>query len=145
MSNIQKFSIFADMKKVLFLLLSVLLLAGCGSRQSMKITDPAERAAMRTRDESCSAKEAFSLKGLKLALNVVSQVKPKTLVADYKEALSLSTETKSLARTRGAFESVKQAKSSEYNPGLTLYCSLMLVAFVLIVLGKVIYALFHND
>ena len=133
------------MKKIIILLLTVLAMVGCGSKKSLKVTDPAERAAMRTRVDSCSVREAFGAKGCRIAFNVVSQVKPKALKADYKEALSLSTETKTLARARGAFATVKETKSEIYNPGLTVYCTVMLVAFVLIVLGKVVYALFHND
>lgn len=133
------------MKKIIILLLAVLAVVGCGSKKSLKVTDPAERAAMRTRVDSCTVKEAFGAKGRKIAFNVASQVKPKTLKADYKEALSLSTETKSLAKARGAFATVKETKADQYNPGLTIYCTVMFIAFVLIVLGKVIYALFHND
>ena len=40
---------------------------------------------------------------------------------------------------------VVASEAGEYNPGLTIYCTLMMVTFVLIVIGKVIYALFHND
>ena len=133
------------MKKIVILLLTVLAVVGCGSKKSLKVTDPAERAAMRTRVDSCSVREAFGAKGCKIAFNVVSQVKPKAFVADYKEALSLSTETKSMEKVKGAFATVKETKSGIYNPGLTIYCTVMLIAFVLIVLGKVVFALIHND
>ena len=133
------------MKKIFFLLLAVLTFAGCGNRQSLKVTDPAEKAAMRTRDASCPVNEVFSAKGLKIAFNVVNQVKPKALVSDFKEAYGISEETKTLARVKGAYASVKETRAGEYNPGLTIYCTVMIIAFVLIVLGKVVYALFHND
>lgn len=133
------------MKKIIILLLAVLAVAGCGAKKSIKVTDPAERAAMRTRDASCPVGEAFSPKGLKIALNVAGQIKPKALVADYREAVGESTETKALAKVKGAYNSVKETRAGEYNPGLTIYCTLMFIAFVLIVLGKVVYALFHND
>ena len=133
------------MKKIVILLLTVLAVVGCGSKKSLKVNDPAERAAMRTRVDSCSVREAFGAKGCKIAFNVVSQVKPKAFVADYKEALSLSTETKSMEKVKGAFATVKETKSGIYNPGLTIYCTVMLIAFVLIVLGKVVFALFHNE
>lgn len=133
------------MKKIIILLLAVLAMVGCGSKKSLKVTDPAERAAMRTRVDSCSVREAFGAKGCRIAFNVVSQVKPKALVSDYKEALSLSTQTGTMEKVKEAFATVKETKSEIYNPGLTVYCTVMLVAFVLIVLGKVVYALFHND
>ena len=133
------------MKKIIILLLTVLAMVGCGSKKSLKVTDPAERAAMRTRVDSCSVREAFGAKGCRIAFNVVSQVKPKALVSDYKEALSLSTQTGTMEKVKEAFATVKETKSEIYNPGLTVYCTVMLVAFVLIVLGKVVYALFHND
>ena len=120
-------------------------MVGGGSKKSLKVTDPAERAAMRTRVDSCSVREAFGAKGCRIAFNVVSQVKPKVLVSDYKEALSLSTQTGTMEKVKEAFATVKETKSEIYNPGLTVYCTVMLVAFVPIVLGKVVYALFHND
>ena len=133
------------MKRIIILLLAVLAVVGCGSKQSLRVTDPAERAAMRTRVDSCTVKEAFGAKGRRIAFDVSSKVKPKALAADFKEAMGQSTETKILAKAKGAFASVKEAKAEEYNPGLTVYCTIMIIAFVLIVLGKVIYALFHND
>ena len=133
------------MKKIILLLITITTIVGCGSRKSLNVTDPAEREAMRTRVDSCTVKEAFGAKGLKIAFNITDQVKPKSLVTDYKEALSLSTETKPMAKARGALSTVKETKSEIYNPGLTIYCTVMLIAFVLIVLGKVLFALFHND
>lgn len=133
------------MKKIIILLLLVLAVIGCGSKKSLQVSDPAKREAMRTRVDSCSFREAFGAKGCKITFNVVSQIKPKDLLADYKEALSLSTETKSMEKVKGAFDTVKESKSEIYNPGLTIYCTVMLIAFVLIVLGKVVYAFFHND
>lgn len=133
------------MKRTIILLLAVLALVGCGGRKSLKVTDPAERIAMRTRDASCPIDSVFTAKGRKITFDIVGQVKPKALVADYKEALNLSTETRTMARAKGAYASVKETKAEEYNPGLTIYCTIMIIAFVLIVLGKVIYALFHND
>ena len=102
------------MRKIIILLLAILAMVGCGSKKSLKVTAPAERAAMRTRVDSCSVPEAFGAKGCKIAFNVISQVKPKALVSDYKEALSLSTETGTMEKVKGAFATVKETKSGIY-------------------------------
>lgn len=133
------------MKKVILILLALLALTGCGKKGSLKVTDPAERAAMRTRDTSCPYDSVLTAKGLKITFNVISQIKPKKLAADYKEAKLASAETKPIAQMKDAYATVKKDQAEVYNPGLTIYCTVMFIAFVLIVLGRVIYALFHND
>lgn len=133
------------MKKLITILLAVLALTGCGQKTSLKVDDPAARAAMRTRDASCPIDEVLSAKGMKATLNIFGEIKPKALLTDYRQALSVSEETKSMARAKDAFEAVRKDHAGEYNPGLTLYSTIMFLAFVVIVLFKTFRAIFKNS
>lgn len=133
------------MKRLVAIILAVLTLAGCGSRTSIKVNDPSERAALRTRDASCPAGDVLSAKGLKTTLDVFGEIKPKAFLKDYRQAASVSEETKAAAKVRGAFETVKEEHSGEYNPSLTLYSTIMFLAFFVIVVIKTIRAIFKNS
>lgn len=133
------------MKKLVTILLAVLALTGCGQKTSLKVDDPAARAAMRTRDASCPVDEVLSAKGMKATLNIFGEIKPKALVSDFKAAKATSEETKSLAKAKDAYATVQKDHAGEYNPGLTLYSTIMFLAFVVIVLFKTFRAIFKNS
>lgn len=133
------------MKRTIALLLAVLALVGCGKKVSLKVEDPARRAEMRTRDAACPVDSVLTSKGLKTTLNIVDQFRPKALAADFKAAGKASAEEKQLARMKDAYATVKKDHADDYSADLTLYMSLMIIAFVVIVLFKTIRAIFKND
>ena len=130
------------MKRILALFLAVLTIAGCGR---LKVDDPAERAALRTRDASCPIESVFSAQGLKTTLSIAGRIKPGRLLDDYKQARTVCEQTKPLAKAKEAFAKVKEEKAGEYSPGLTLYSTIMFLAFIVIVLAKTGLAIFKND
>ena len=133
------------MKRYLLIILAVLVCAGCSSKKSLKVEDPAERAAMRTRHDTCTVGSAFSPKGLAIAFDVARQVKPKAFKKDMKEARAASAEEKPLAKIKDAFSTVQKEHSEEYNPGLTLYSMATILVFVILMIFKIIRAIFKND
>lgn len=133
------------MKRYLLIILALLALTGCaGKKHSLKVTDPAERAALRTRDASCPIDSIFSAKAVKTTFNVVGQVKPKALVEDFKAAQD-TTIVKPVERAKTAYASVKELRAGEYSPGLTIYSAAIVLLFVIMMLVKILRALFKND
>ncbi|MCF0165618.1 MAG: hypothetical protein HUJ89_00325 [Bacteroidales bacterium] len=133
------------MKRFLLVLLAVTLLAGCGGKKSLKVEDPVQRAALRTRDTECPVDSLFTAKGVKTAFSVFSQVKPKAFIRDFKEAQSDTTALKPLEKIRASYAAVKEEHSTEYSPGLTIYSTIIFLVFIFLTLFKVIRAIFKND
>lgn len=134
------------MKKYIIILIAAVLFAGCGGKkQSLKVEDPAERAALRTRDASCPIDSIFTSDGAATAFQVFSKVRPKAFLKDFREAESALTDVKPSDRFKEAYASVKKDHAEEYNPGLTIYCTVIVLFFVVLVLFKVIRAIFKND
>lgn len=132
------------MKKYLLILFAILVCAGCGKKQSLKVEDPAVRESMRTRDENCPIDSLFTRKGVRTSFDVFSHVKPKVFINDFKAAQD-STVTKPLARMKGAYATVEKEHAGDYNPGLTIYSIVIIIVFVALMLFKIIRAIFKND
>ena len=134
------------MKRYLVVFLTLLLLVGCGGKKSLKVEDPAQRAALRTRDTECPIDSLFTSRGVKTAFNVFSQVKPKAFIRDFKEARSkVDPSLKFLEKIKTAYGAVKEEHSKEYSPGLTIYSTIIFLVFIILTLFKVIRAIFKND
>ena len=130
------------MKRIIIIFLAVLALAGCSR---LKVEDPARRAELRTRDSLCPIDSVIGPAGLKTTFSIVGQVKPAALASDFKEARAVSKETKAMAKVKDAYAIVKKEHSEEYNPGLTLYCSIMFLVFIVVALTKTVRAIFKNN
>lgn len=133
------------MKRLIAILLAILALAGCGKKTSLKIEDPAQRAALRTRDASIPVDKVLSAEGLKTTFNILGEIKPKALVSDFKAANAASEETKALAKAKDAYATVQKDHAEDYNPGLTIYSTVMFLMFIVIVTIKTIRAIFKNS
>lgn len=133
------------MKKLVVLLLAVLALASCGKKESIKVTDPDEIQALRTRDASCPVDSVLSPEGAKIIFNVVGRVKPKAFVSDFFNAKKVSEKDKSMEKIKEAYSVVKETKAQEYSPGLTIYASVMIVLFVIFMLLRLFRAIFKNN
>lgn len=134
------------MKRYLLILLAVLVCAGCGGKKkSLKVEDPVQRAALRTRDASCPIDSMFTSNALGKTFDIVGQVKPKALFTDFKEAMSDTSSVKPLEKVKNSWSSVKAEHSEEYSSGLTVYSTVIVLLFVFLLLFKVIRAIFKND
>ena len=139
------FNKFAVMKRITVILLAILTLAGCSGGKSLKVTQPEERAALRTRDASCPIDSVFTSASLETTFNIAGRIKPKALISDFKEAQSLSQETKETAKIKESYRKVKEEHSSDYSPALTIYMTIMLLVLIVIIVAKTARALFKNN
>ena len=133
------------MKRIVIILLAILTLAGCSDGKSLKVTQPEQRAALRTRDASCPIDSVFTGASLKTTFNIVDRIKPKALVSDFIEAQSLSQEARKFDKAKESYLKVKEEHSSDYSPALTIYMTIMLLALIVIIIVKTARALFKNS
>ena len=132
------------MKRILYILIALAALCSCGGK-SLKVTDPAERQALRTRDAAeCPADSLFTAKTVEITLGITDRIKPKALLSDFRQSMAESEQEKPVEKVKEAYASVKSAHSAEYGPGLTLYCAVMLVALVVVIIVKIFKALFKK-
>ena len=132
-------------KRITAILLTILALAGCSTGKSLKVTDPVQRDALRTRNATCPIDSVFTGASLKTTFNIVSRIKPGALISDFKEAQSLSQETKEVDKVRESYRKVKEVHSADYSPALTIYMTIMLLALIVIIIVKTARALFKNN
>ena len=129
------------MKRLLLIVLTILTCISCGRN---KVTDPAQRRELRTRDITCPIDSVLSPKAVKTTFNITGTVKPEAFINDYKESYAACTAEKPADKIKEAYKSVKEKHSADYNPGLTIYSVMMLLVFVILMLVKILRAIFRN-
>lgn len=134
------------MKRFLLVLLVFAVCSACGGKKhSLKVTDPSERLSMRTRDAECPIDSLFTAKSLRTTFNVVETIKPGYLLKDCKVVLDTLSEDKPANKVREVYDSVRNNHSDAYNPGLTVYSAVVVLVFAVMMLVKIIRAIFKND
>lgn len=133
------------MKRFLLILLTILAVTACGGKKSLKVTDPEERHAMRTRDLDCPIDSVFTAKAIKTTFDLTGSIKPKAFISDFKETLAASEEEKALEKAKSAYNSVKTDHAADYNTGLTIYTVAIVLVFAVMMLVKIFRAIFKND
>lgn len=119
------------MRRLAYILMMVLLLAGCGKK--VKVTDPAQRAALRTRNTEIPVDSVLTASGRKAILDVFSRMDSKQLKEDWSQARESATAEKASDKFKEACQYIKEHHSPSYSPALTIYFRLMLIAFAVYV------------
>lgn len=126
---------------VLLLALS-LAFTGCSLNvQSLKVADPAEREALRTRSDSCSIDSLSLSSAVGTAFSVLDMVKPKVLWSDIQTAEDAATAEKLVGEAKEVFLAVRDRHTDGYSPWLTLYSILSVLAIMTVMIVMTVKAI----